>query len=115
MNSQVGHHWILLRGLARESAHWGDFIPILKATFPDANITTIDLPGTGCFYQEASSATIKAITDTVRNQALAQGYLQQPVTLLAVSLGAMVAWELMRRYPDDVCGAILINTSFADL
>ncbi|MEI6069743.1 MAG: alpha/beta hydrolase [Methylococcaceae bacterium] len=115
MNSQIGHHWILLRGLARESAHWGDFIPILKATFPDANITTLDLPGTGCFYKEASPATIKVITDKVRAQALAQGCLQQPVTLLAVSLGAMVAWEWMRNYPDDICGASLINTSFADL
>ena len=115
MNSQVGHHWILLRGLARESAHWGDFIPILKATFPNANITTIDLPGTGSFYKETSPTTIKAITDTVRAQALAQGCLQQPVTLLAVSLGAMVAWEWMRSYPDDICGASLINTSFADL
>ena len=115
MNNQVGHNWILLRGLARESAHWGDFIPILKATFPDANITTIDLPGTGSFYQEASPTTIKAITDRVRAQALTQGCLQQPVTLLAVSLGAMVAWEWMRSYPDDICGASLINTSFADL
>ncbi|MEY3288959.1 MAG: hypothetical protein RLZZ419_1201 [Pseudomonadota bacterium] len=115
MNSNVGHNWILLRGLARESAHWGDFISILKATFPEADVTTLDLPGTGCFYKEVSPTTIKAITDKVRGQALAQGYLQQPVTLLAVSLGAMVAWEWMRSYPDDICGASLINTSFADL
>jgi pimeloyl-ACP methyl ester carboxylesterase len=115
MNSKVGNNWILLRGLARESAHWGDFMPILKATFPEANITTLDLTGTGCFYKEVSPTTIKAITDKVRGQALAQGYLQQPVTLLAVSLGAMVAWEWMRSYPDDICGASLINTSFADL
>jgi len=27
----------------------------------------------------------------------------------------MVAWEWMRNYPDDICGASLINTSFADL
>ena len=27
----------------------------------------------------------------------------------------MVAWEWMRSYPDDICGATLINTSFADL
>jgi pimeloyl-ACP methyl ester carboxylesterase len=115
MNSKVGHNWILLRGLARESAHWGDFIPLLKATFPDANVTMLDLPGTGCFHKETSPHTIKAITDAVRRHALDNGCLQQPVTILAISLGAMVAWEWMRRYPDDICGASLINTSFAGL
>lgn len=115
MNNKPSQNWLLLRGLSRESAHWGDFIPILKATFPDANITMLDLPGTGCFYKEVSPASIKAITDKVRGLALAQGYLQQPITLLAVSLGAMVAWEWMRSYPEDICGASLINTSFADL
>ncbi len=115
MNNKPGQNWLLLRGLSRESAHWGDFIAVLKTTFPDANITMLDLPGTGCFYKEVSPASIKAITDKVRGQALALGYLQQPITLLAVSLGAMVAWEWMRSYPEDICGASLINTSFADV
>ena len=111
----IGQNWLLLRGLARESAHWGAFISLLQDTFPDANVTTLDLPGTGRFHEEASPLTIKAITDTVRHHALDNGCLQQPVTILALSLGAMVAWEWMRNYPDDICGASLINTSFADL
>jgi pimeloyl-ACP methyl ester carboxylesterase len=115
MNNALGKNWILLRGLARESAHWGAFVPQLQAAFPEAQITLLDLPGTGRFYREDSPATIQEITDNVRAQALAQGLIQQPVTLLALSLGAMVAWEWMRRYPDDICGAALMNTSFADL
>jgi pimeloyl-ACP methyl ester carboxylesterase len=115
MNKAIGQNWILLRGLARESAHWGAFVPLLQSTFPDAQITLLDLPGTGCFYQEASPGTIKAITDKVRRHALGNGLIQHPVTLLALSLGAMVAWEWMRSYPDDICGASLMNTSFADL
>jgi pimeloyl-ACP methyl ester carboxylesterase len=115
MNSELGQNWILLRGLARESAHWGDFITLLQATFPDANVTLLDLPGTGRFHKEASPRTIKAIFETVRGQALEKGCLQNPVTILAISLGAMVAWEWMRNFPDDVCGASLINTSFAGL
>jgi pimeloyl-ACP methyl ester carboxylesterase len=111
----IGQNWLLLRGLARESTHWGDFIPLLQATFPDANVTTLDLPGTGRFHKVVSPCTIKAITDSVRRHALDKGCLQQPVTILAISLGAMVAWEWMRNYPDDICGAGLINTSFADL
>ncbi len=115
MNKALGQNWILLRGLARESAHWGDFVPLLQSTFPDAQITLLDLPGTGCFHQETSPSSIKAITDSVRRHALDKGFLQQPVTILALSLGAMVAWEWMRSYPEDICGATLMNTSFADL
>lgn len=115
MNGSLGQNWLLLRGLARESAHWGDFIPLLQAVFPDANVTMLDLPGTGRFHKEVSPRTIKAIANAVRRHALDKGYLQQPVTILAISLGAMVTWEWMRNYPDDVSGASLINTSFADL
>lgn len=115
MNKTIGQNWILLRGLARESAHWGDFVPLLQSAFPDAKITPLDLPGTGCFYREPSPCTIKAITDNVRRHALERDFIQQPATILALSLGAMVAWEWMRSYPEDICGAILMNTSFADL
>jgi pimeloyl-ACP methyl ester carboxylesterase len=115
MNKALGQHWILLRGLARESRHWGDFVPLLQSAFPEARITLLDLPGTGCFYQEASPSSIKTITDSIRRHALDNGLLQQPVTILALSLGAIVAWEWMRRYPEDICGAALMNTSFADV
>ena len=70
MNKNLGQNWILLRGLARESAHWGAFVPLLQSTFPDAQITLLDLPGTGCFHLETSPNTIKAITDQVRRHAL---------------------------------------------
>jgi pimeloyl-ACP methyl ester carboxylesterase len=115
MNKALGQNWILLRGLARESAHWGAFVPLLQSTFPEAQITLLDLPGTGCFHQETSPGTIKAITNRVRHHAFDNGFIQQQVTVLALSLGAMVGWEWMRSYPNDICGATLINTSFADL
>lgn len=115
MNKALGQNWLLLRGLARESAHWGAFVPLLKSAFPDAQVTLLDLPGTGCFHRETSPNTIKAITDRVRDHALDKGVIQQPVTILALSLGAMVAWEWMRNHPEDICAATLINTSFADL
>jgi pimeloyl-ACP methyl ester carboxylesterase len=115
MNETLGQNWILLRGLARESGHWGDFVPLLQSAFPNVRITLLDLPGTGCFYRETSPSSIKAITNSVRRHALDQGLLQQPVTVLALSLGAMVVWEWMHRYPEDICGAALMNTSFADV
>ena len=115
MNKSSEQHWILLRGLARESRHWGAFIPRLQAMFPSAQITLLDLPGTGCYYQENSPKTIAEITHQVRAHALAQGCLQQPVNLLALSLGAMVAWQWRQCYPEDIATATLMNTSFASL
>ncbi|MFZ2725921.1 MAG: alpha/beta hydrolase [Methylococcaceae bacterium] len=113
--SELGKHWLLIRGLARESAHWGEFVPLLKSSFPEAKVTTLDLAGTGRFYQQSSPCSIEKITEQLRQHALEQGLLAQPITLCAVSLGAMVAWQWLKSYPQDCAGACLINTSFANL
>jgi pimeloyl-ACP methyl ester carboxylesterase len=115
MNESSDKNWILLRGLARESAHWGEFVPMMQKTFPDARITTLDLPGTGQFYRDESPTTINAIAEHVRSQALELGLLGQPVLFLALSLGGMIAWEWLRTYPDECAGAALISTSFGGL
>ncbi|MGZ0079268.1 alpha/beta fold hydrolase [Methylomonas sp. YC3] len=111
----AGQHWLLLRGLCREAAHWGNFPDVLRQAFPESTVTTIDLPGTGRYYQEPSPDNIEAITAKVRGQALDYGLLAKPVTLLALSLGGMVAWEWLQRYPHDIAAAALVNTSFAGL
>jgi len=115
MTNNLGHNWLLLRGLSREASHWGEFEGLLQASFPSARIHTLDLPGTGRFHSQVSPKNIPDITEIVRRRALEQGLLQQPLTILALSLGGMVAWEWLRKYPDDVNGAVLLNTSFASL
>ncbi|MGR8979560.1 MAG: alpha/beta fold hydrolase [Gammaproteobacteria bacterium] len=115
MRDEIGQHWILLRGLTRELAHWGDFIPLLARAFPNSRITLLDLPGAGRHYRDITPAAVNGIADRVRAEALKQGSLARPATILALSLGGMVAWEWMRRYPNDICGAVLINISFAGL
>ena len=114
-NNNIGQNWLLLRGLARESGHWGDFIPQLQSHFPNSKISVLDLPGTGQFHQENSPNNIKAITEITRQRALERGLLDQPITLFAVSLGGMVAWEWLSSFPEDICGGTLVNTSFANL
>ncbi len=114
-NTGFAKNWLLLRGLSREVAHWGDFPAILQRDFPNARVHTLDLPGTGCLYQQTSPNRIEAILAQVRQQALDEGFLEQPLTLLAYSLGGMVAWEWLKTYPGDVNGAVLLNTSFASL
>ncbi|MCF7986815.1 MAG: alpha/beta hydrolase [Methylovulum sp.] len=106
-------NWILLRGLARESAHWGEFLPALQHAFPNSTLHPLDLPGTGQYYQATSPSSVAAITDNLRARVLAQGLLDQSVGIIAVSLGAMVAWDWRQRFPDDSSATVLMNTSFA--
>jgi pimeloyl-[acyl-carrier protein] methyl ester esterase len=115
MPEQIGSHWLLLRGLSRESGHWGDFLSLLQAQFPSADIQTVDLPGTGNRYLEDSPASINAIMLEVRAEAAAKGMLNQPLTLLGLSLGGMVAWEWQARFPQETNAAVLINSSMASL
>ncbi|MDT4291246.1 alpha/beta hydrolase [Methylomonas sp. MO1] len=115
MPESAGQHWLLLRGLCREAAHWGNFPDVLQQAFPRSTVSTIDLPGTGRYYREPSPDSIETITEQVRRQALADGLLAKPVTLIALSLGGMVAWEWLQRYPRDIAAAAMVNTSFAGL
>lgn len=108
-------HWLLLRGLGRESAHWGDFLPQLQAAFPQDCINTLDLPGTGRFVDQISPNRIEDIVAVCRQRALEDGLLQQPLILLSLSLGGMVAWQWLQQYPQDASHAVLINSSFASL
>lgn len=114
-NNGLEGNWLLLRGLSREAAHWGEFPMLLQNGLSNARVHTLDLSGAGRFYQQTSPNRIEAITALLRQQALADGLLEQPLTLLAYSLGGMVAWEWMKTYPEDINGAVLLNTSFANL
>ncbi len=101
--------WILLRGLARESRHWGHFPQQLAAATGQA-VLTLDLPGNGALSADASPATVGGIVAALRLQAVEKG-ISLPVKLLAMSLGGMVAVDWAQRYPDEVEQLVLINTS----
>jgi pimeloyl-ACP methyl ester carboxylesterase len=111
----MGNNWLLLRGLTRESGHWGDFLPQLRHACPQVRIQCLDLPGCGVLYQQTSPTTVAEITRFVRRQAFKSGHLQQKVTLLSLSLGGMVAWEWMQQFPDDIQSAVLMNSSLASV
>lgn len=115
MPEQARQTFILIRGLTRESAHWGDFVPELQAAFPEARLLQIDLPGAGPFYRETSPATVNGIMQHLRAQALEQGALVTPPVLIAISLGGMAAWEWLLKHPGEIGGAVLINTSLGGL
>lgn len=115
MDNGYGQYWLLLRGLGRQSAHWGDFPERLQRAFPQATIECLDLPGSGNAHDRSSPNAIPAITEALRQRVLMQGPLQTPLTLLGLSLGGMVSWHWLQNYPDEIAAGILINSSFANL
>ena len=109
--------WILIRGLGRESAHWGEFVERLQMAFPNSQIICPDLPGTGLALDQTSPWTIEKITDTLRQQIKQSGVNphNHRCGIIGLSLGGMVTWDWLKRYPQDASLGVLINTSFADL
>lgn len=103
--------WVLLRGLTRESGHWGAFVPHLaRALPPGTALLTPDLPGNGALHHLDSPDRVEAMVETLRAGLLAGG-VPPPYHLLAMSLGAMVAVAWAQAYPRELRGAVLINTS----
>lgn len=103
--------WILLRGLLRESGHWGGFVQTLQAALPPGSlIITPDLPGNGARWRETSPACVADMVEAVRSDLRARE-LHRPCHVLAMSLGAMVATEWARTHPDELSRCVLVNTS----
>ncbi|VTU41310.1 acetoin dehydrogenase E2 subunit dihydrolipoyllysine-residue acetyltransferase [Variovorax sp. PBS-H4] len=102
--------WVLMRGLTRESGHWGRFIGLLEDAFPAARIVALDLPGNGRLNQLRSPARIGAAMETCREQLRALG-IAPPYRLLGMSLGAMVAVDWAVQHPRELEACVLINTS----
>ena len=102
--------WIFLRGLTRESRHWGSFPAVFRARIPEAEVVALDLPGNGSLHRMRSPANVAAMAEHCRAELAAQG-IRPPYRVLAMSLGAMVAVAWAERHPQEVRGCVLINTS----
>ncbi len=102
--------WVLLRGLTRESRHWGRFPAHLGAALGDARVICVDLPGNGKLNGIASLSSVEAMADWCHAEIARLG-IAQPVQVLAMSLGAMVAVAWAARHPHDIAAAVLVNTS----
>ena len=47
--------WIFLRGLTRESGHWGTFTAQFEKAMPGCEVVALDLPGNGSLCQDRKS------------------------------------------------------------
>ncbi|WP_233805075.1 alpha/beta fold hydrolase [Paraburkholderia sp. HP33-1] len=126
--------WILLRGLTRETRHWGQLPAALRETLGqtsgeccrDAAATAtsaavpasatgvrlllLDLPGNGEFAQRRAPASVAGMVAFVRQAALQTG-VPGPYNVVAMSLGGMVATDWAQRHPGEIERLVLINTS----
>lgn len=109
----------LMRGLVREAAHWGEFRDAVAAAFPGSNVYCLECLGCGRYWRERTPSSIGEIVERSRRDLLeaaarpeAQG---KRAAIFAVSLGGMIAFEWLRRYPQDFWRAVLGNTSLRTL
>ena len=111
--------WVFLRGLARESAHWDGFPDYYAQAIHGARVCPVDLPGNGQHWRLPSPLSVRETMETVRQEALALMQAQRqggnPFYLFTISLGSMLAVEWAHRYPDELAGAVLVNTSLRGL
>lgn len=102
--------WFFFRGLVRESGHWAGFLEKFTAEFPSRKVVAMDFPGTGSRWRERSPASVGEMVEAMRSE-----FLQKKGGAnfaFALSLGAMVVTEWMRKYPQDFTGGVFLNTSF---
>lgn len=111
MNHQRNNStWILLRGLARESRHWGPFYEDFKQAFPEDEVVALDLPGVGEFKDLDSPKSIPTIMEKLR-QLILQKQLKPPFKIFSLSLGGMVAMAWLDKYPEEIEKAVIANSS----
>lgn len=102
--------WVLLRGLVRESRHWGDFPSRVNAAYPDADVHCPDVPGNGRRNGETSPASIDSMMEDCRATLSAMG-AAPPYRLLALSMGGMIAAAWAQKHPGEIAHMVLVNTS----
>jgi pimeloyl-[acyl-carrier protein] methyl ester esterase len=110
---------LLLRGLIRDHRTWGDFPDRLKAHAPRMKPYYLDLPGVGTENHRPSPTSIPAIRIEVAkrfHEKIARGeFPSGPWSLLAMSMGGMIALDWVDAEPDLFRQLVLINTSSSEV
>lgn len=103
--------WVLLRGLAREARHWGDFPALLQQALPAGDtVLAMDLPGNGTLWRDRSPASVAGLHDALLAE-LARRHAAGPYVVVALSLGGMVAMHWAACASGELEGCVLINSS----
>lgn len=107
-------HFILLRGLAREAAHWLDFPELLQQALGDGyKLHPVDFPGCGKYVNQEALTSVATMTEHARREINATKIIEhgETIYLLGISMGGMVALDWAQRFPHELRGLVLINSS----
>jgi len=103
-------HWLLLRGLSRDSRHWAGFDRQLIEAFPDTRVLTHDLPGNGRRWCQSSPLTLDGYAeDLLRHRQTLPATWR--IAVFGLSLGGMVALKAGCDQPDAFSQVIAANAS----
>jgi pimeloyl-ACP methyl ester carboxylesterase len=102
--------WLLLRGLTRESRHWGAFPELLQRSLDATTVLAPDLPGNGRLCHLASPTCVEGMVASYRDQLREMG-VPPPYRLVALSMGGMIGIDWAQRHPGEIGAMVLINTS----
>jgi pimeloyl-ACP methyl ester carboxylesterase len=109
-------NWLFLRGLTRESRHWGSFPEAFESGLPRHRVHHLDLPGVGTENGRACPPTITDMADDLRRRFVPlKAQVDGPWSILAISLGGMIALDWAARFPLDFDQVVVINTSAGNL
>ena len=111
--AQDSLHLYLIRGIGRESGHWGpEFLNRIQQQNPSTHIHFLDLPGSGIFHKQPALISIPKMAEFLEeNYGVQTQNTSGTHILLATSLAGNVALEWSRRYPNNFSGLVLVGTS----
>jgi pimeloyl-ACP methyl ester carboxylesterase len=101
---------LFLRGLTREIRHW-DGLPEKFQALTGIPVITLDLPGAGENAALTSPTNINHYVEFLRKH-LPKG---EPITLIGISMGGMIALRWAELYPGEVHKVFTINSSANNL
>lgn len=113
-NTVMPNNWVFLRGMSRNSHHWGSFPKNFEKHF-GVKVFCLDLPGFGLRNTLQSPLSISKIADVVEEDILALNLNESALGILGISLGGMVGIELAARLPKIINRIVLINSSIGSL
>lgn len=101
---------LFLRGLTREIRHWYG-LPKKFQALTGIPVITLDLPGAGENAKLVSPTNINHYVEFLRKN-LPKG---EPITLIGISMGGMIALRWAEMYPSEVHKVFTINSSANNL
>lgn len=109
----VSHQYsiFLLRGLAREIRHWGEFPLLLEKKNSECRSLPLEIPGAGLLGKEKAPLHPSGHAAIIRDAHFNKLSGERLNIALGLSFGAMIAAQWCNDYPKDFQGLILINTS----